>query len=273
MARHTLVEQRMVAAVGLLALGSGVGIALMLAQKFAVIGLALSLVSVAGVIWIYYSQFLGVYRALRDKRAYVGTNIKELLIIFSILLVVTTLSFSLYFSPPNIENPSIRSRLQFSTISPVKYPDSTTSNFNIEIKNVGTLTATKAITRASGILSDHYFSDSEVNAEMDKLIADIQRFQKVNRHGEIQLGQSVIITIPDGKKDNKAALEVTDNDLSNINSAKSVLYVFVAAEYEDEDKTNEEWRLEYCGYFVTTYVYWHYCPTWPSRVYRLTPSR
>jgi hypothetical protein len=103
MTRHTLEKPRVGAAVGLLALGSGLGIALMLAQKFALIGLALSLVSVAGVVWIYYRQFWGVYRALRDKRAYTGTNITELLIIFSILLVVTTLSLSLYFSPPNIE--------------------------------------------------------------------------------------------------------------------------------------------------------------------------
>jgi hypothetical protein len=147
MTRHTLVEPRVVAAVGLLALGSSVGIGLMLAQKFVLVGLALSLLSVAGVIWIYYTQFRDVYRSLRDKQAYTGNNIKELLIMFPILIVVTTLSFSLYFSPPNTENPSVRSRLEFSTIAPVKYPNSPTSNFNMEIKNAGNLAATKEITR------------------------------------------------------------------------------------------------------------------------------
>jgi hypothetical protein len=220
--RHTLVEPRVVAAVGLLALGSSVGIGLMLAQKFALVGLALSLVSVAGVIWIYNGQFFDVYRALIDKRAYTGTNIKELLIIFSISIVVTTLSLSLYFSPPNTDNPSIRSRLQFSTVSPVKYSNSATSVFNIEIKNVGNLTATKAITRAGGMLSDHILSEDKERAEMEKLIADIQRFQQVNRHSEIQQGQSAVITIPDLKKGDRTALEVTDDELSKINHAHPV---------------------------------------------------
>jgi hypothetical protein len=270
--RHTLVEPRVVAAVGLLALGSSVGIGLMLAQKFALVGLALSLASVAGVVWIYYSQFWDVYRALRDKEAYAGQNIKELLIIFSISIVVTTLSFSLYFSPPNTDNPSVRSRLQFDTISPVKYPNSAKSVFNTQIKNVGNLTATAAIIRTGGILSDHALSEDEERAEMGKLISDIQRVQKVNRRGEVQPGQAAVITIPDLKTDSRTGLEVTDDELSKINSANLFLYVFVAAEYADEDRTQDEWRLEYCAYFVTTYAYWHYC-TWPSRVYRLPPTR
>jgi hypothetical protein len=112
MTRHTLVEPRVVAAVGLLALGSSVGIGLMLAQKLALVGLALTPLSVAGVIWIYYTLFRDVYRALRDKQAYTGTNIKELLIIFPVLIAVTTLSFSLYFSPPNTENPAVRSSMR-----------------------------------------------------------------------------------------------------------------------------------------------------------------
>jgi hypothetical protein len=272
MTRHTLVEPRVGAAVGLLALGSSVGIGLMLAQKFALVGLALSLASVAGVIWIYYNQFQDVYRALRDKQAYYWRNIKQLLIILPISIVITTLSLSLYFSPPNYDNPSIRSRLQFRTVSPVKYPNSATSVFNVEIKNFGNLTATKAIIGTGGILSDHVLSEDEERAEMNKLISSMQRVKKINRRGEIQPEQSRVITIPNLRNDKLASLEVTDDELSKINSADLLLYVFVASEYADEDRNNEDWRLEHCGYFVTTFAYWHDC-AWPSRVYRLSPSR
>lgn len=64
MSRDTLVGPRVAAAVGLLALGSGVGITLMLAQKFPLVGLVLSLAAVSGVIWIYSGHFNVVYRSL-----------------------------------------------------------------------------------------------------------------------------------------------------------------------------------------------------------------
>ena len=94
----------------------------------------------------------------------------------------------------------------------------------------------------------------------------------MNRNGEVQPGQAAVITIPDLNKDNITALEATDDQLSKISSANLLLYVFVVVEYTDEDRSKEDWRLEYCGYFVTTYAYWHHC-AWPSRVYRLPPVR
>jgi len=50
---HPLVEPRLAAAVGLIALGSGLGIGMMLAKTLMLIGLAISLISFMGVIWIY----------------------------------------------------------------------------------------------------------------------------------------------------------------------------------------------------------------------------
>lgn len=269
MTRHTLLEPRVGAAISLLALGSGIGISLILAQKLALVGLALSLASVGGVIWIYYSKFFQVYRSLTERRVYSGTDGRELLLIFALLIVDATLSFSLYFSPPDTTNPSIRSNLEVNAVSPVKYPNETETDFNVEIKNVGNLAATNAIIRTGGMLANHVLSAEEERTEMNKLISDMQRIPKLNRHGEIQVGHSSIITIPDPKNEG-AALQATDGNLADINSGKLLLYVFVTSEYSDEYRHNEDWRQEYCGYFVATYAYWHNC-AWQSRVYRLPP--
>lgn len=269
MTRHTLLEPRVGAAISLLALGSGIGISLILAQKLALAGLALSLASVGGVIWIYYRKFFQVYRSLTERRAYGGTDGRELLLIFALLVVDATLSISLYFSPPDTTNPSIRSNLEINAVSPIKYPNDIKTDFNVEIKNVGNLSATKAITRTRGMLARHVLSAEEESMEMNKLISAMQRVPKANRQGEIRVGQSTIITIPDPTNEG-TALQATDSDLADINSGKLLLYVFVTAEYSDEYRNNEDWRLEYCGYFVTTYAYWHNC-AWQSRVYRLSP--
>jgi hypothetical protein len=268
MTRHTLLEPRVVAAVGLIALGISIGMGLILAQKFALVGLVLWLTSVGGVIWIYYSKFFQVYRSLTERRAYSGTDGRELLLIFVLLIVDTTLSFSLYFSPPDTTNPSIRSSLAVDSVSPVKYPNVKNTEFNVDIKNVGNLAATKAITETGGMLAGHVLSAEEERTEMNKLISAMQRVPKRNREGEIQVGQSSIITIPDPKNE-RIGLQATDGNLADINGGKLLLYVFVVAEYSDEYRNNEDWRLEYCGYFVTTYAYWHNCG-WRSRVYRMS---
>ena len=65
---HTLVEPRLVAAVGLVALGGGLGVALMLAHTLALLGLVISLASAAGVIWIYFAHLLEIYKALSKKK-------------------------------------------------------------------------------------------------------------------------------------------------------------------------------------------------------------
>ena len=75
---HTLVEPRLVAAVGLVALGGGLGVALMLAHTLVLLGLVISLASAAGVIWIYFAHLLEIYKALSKKTIYRGPSIKEI---------------------------------------------------------------------------------------------------------------------------------------------------------------------------------------------------
>jgi hypothetical protein len=219
MPRHTLLEPRVLAAVALFGLGGGIGIGLMLAHTFPLVGLLLSLASVAAVISLYYGHFHHLYRSLIDKRAYTGRNIKELLIIFPLLIVVTTLSFSLYFSPPSTDNPAVRSRLEFNTIQPVKYPNASNSVSNVQLKNVGTLTATRGITRTGGLLSNRVLSVDQERAEMNKLIFDMQQVSRINRQGQIQPGQAAIITIRDLNKSTDALLEADDNQLADIPAA------------------------------------------------------
>jgi hypothetical protein len=269
---HTLLEPRVLAAVGILGLGGSIGLSLLLAVQFALVGLLLSLASVAGVMWIYSGEFREVYSALIGRRAYAGAaNIIEILLIFTLAIVITTLSLSLYFSPPTTNNPSIRSRLEFDSVEPVKYPNRTYTVFNAQIKNEGPLTASESIISTGGLISKRLLSPDEERAAMNKLISDIQQVPKIKRQGEIQPTQLSILTIPDINTRSNAALEADDSQIAEISSGKLMLYVFVVSEYSDEGRNNANWRLEFCGYFLTTYAYWHNC-AWPSRVSRLPPS-
>jgi hypothetical protein len=95
---HTLVEPRLVAAVGLVALGGGLGVALMLAHTLVLLGLVISLASAAGVIWIYFAHLLETYRALSKKTIYRGPSIKEIAVAVAMVIVLVPLSIDLYFS-------------------------------------------------------------------------------------------------------------------------------------------------------------------------------
>ena len=72
--QHALVEPRLMAAVGLVALGSGTGIGLMLAHTLIAIGLTISLASALGVIWIYAQHWGAAYQRWRKPEYIQGCS-------------------------------------------------------------------------------------------------------------------------------------------------------------------------------------------------------
>ena len=86
--------------------------------------------------------------------------------------------------------PSVRSRLEFHTVSPVKYPNLTNTRFNVELRNTGAFVAKRVIIRSGGLLVNHALSDADERAKMDELISDMQDVPKANRKDEIEPGHS-----------------------------------------------------------------------------------
>jgi hypothetical protein len=221
---HTLVEPRLVAAVGLVALGGGLGVALMLAHTLVLLGLVISLASAAGVIWIYFVHLLEIYKALSKKTIYRGPSIKEIAVAVAMVIVLVPLSIDLYFSTAQPDYLA-RARLQYDHAFPMKDPRSSAQWINIQLQNAGTLPATRIVVGAIGKSSNEAFAPEVEKKEMDDLRV------KVNatippKENTILPNHSAVITLPD--------LNVTDADLEAINQGKLVLNIFLIATYEDE---------------------------------------
>ena len=262
---HPLVEPRLVAAVGLIALGGGLGVGLMLAHTLILLGLLLCLASAASVVWIYFRHLLRMYKSLSNKSVYSGPSVKEISVAVIMVIVIVPLAFYLYFSA---ERPDYlaRARLQFDSAAPFKDPNSSNQWINVQMRNTGSLAGTGVLIRAEGKLTDSAAVSSEYErTEMDRLRDEIRKLPTPNNQ-EVQPSNTTIWTLLN--------VLLTDADLSNINSAKRALYVFVVANYEDEAIEGKGyWVMEFCGYFIATFSFWHTCPLEPNRIFRVDGPR
>jgi hypothetical protein len=261
---HTLVEPRLVAAVGLVALGGGIGIALMLAHTLVLLGLVISLAAAGGVLWIYFAHIVEVYKALSKNTIYRGPSIKEISVALAMVIVLVPLAIDLYLSRARPDNLA-RARLQYDRAFPVKDPRTSAQWVNFELKNSGTLAAKRAVVGAIGKLSSASFAVEAAKKEMDDLRAKVVETVPPAENTVLP-DHSAIITFPN--------LSITDADIDAINQGKSALNVFVVATYEDEAFEGEGyWITEFCGYYILTLSYWHNCTLVPERVYRVQGSR
>jgi hypothetical protein len=261
---HTLVEPRLVAAVGLVALGGGIGIALMLAHTLVFLGFVISLTAAGGVIWIYSAHLVEVYKALSSNTIYRGPNIKEISVALAMVLVFVPLAVYLYFAHARPDYLA-RGRLQYDHAFPVKDPRTSEQWVNFELKNSGTLAATRAVVGAIGKLSSATLAAEAAKKEMDDLRAEVFA-STPPKESTILPHHSAVITFPN--------LSITDADIDAINQGKSTLNVFIVTTYEDEALEGEGyWVTEFCGYYILTLSYWHNCTLVPERVYRMQGLR
>jgi low temperature requirement protein LtrA len=93
---HPLVEPRVVAAIGAVALGCGIGFGLMLAKQLILIGLVLSLMSAVAMLWIYWKYIAKSYQALKNKEIYDGVGVAELTVAIGIIIAIILLSVPIY---------------------------------------------------------------------------------------------------------------------------------------------------------------------------------
>jgi hypothetical protein len=264
--RHPLAEPRFGAAVGLVALGGGIGISLMLAHTLPLLGLIISILAALGVISLYYKSIVRIYKLLANHNIYrTRPHIVEILVALSLVIVLVPLSLSLYFTkmPPDYFT---LARLEFSKLQPTIDPNSPRRLMNVILDNGGVLTATHVAMELRGKISDHVpISPAEEKSEMDKLRAAVKRVT-ASSFFEVLPKKVTMKTIPD--------LTLSDADIENILHAHLALYFYIVANYDDEALDGKGyWVTEVCGYFVGTFDYWHNCASQPPRIFRVDTPR
>jgi len=95
---HLLLQPRVLAAVGLAALGTGLGVGLMIAKTMIFVGLLISLSSAVAILWLYWSDFFNAFNSLRTRTVYTGLRVAELAIPLGVIIVIVPISLSVYFA-------------------------------------------------------------------------------------------------------------------------------------------------------------------------------
>jgi hypothetical protein len=136
---HPLEGQRVAAAIALGALGFA-GIGLMLAKVLIEIGLAISLLCSAGIIWLYYRHFCIACGAFVRKTTYDGIPKTELLIAILIVAISLPTSIAVYFAETKAEPLLNRAFMTLYSVSS-EYKGPNTWFLKVATRNIGNLTA------------------------------------------------------------------------------------------------------------------------------------
>lgn len=270
---HALVAPRIVAAVGLVALGAGLGMGLMLAKTYILVGFLLSITSVLGVVWIYFQHLRAVYRSIERKEIYNGPSAKELAVAVLIIFVIGPLSVLLYLNASNSETDVFENRalMQFSKFIVLPYGNTKNGYFNISLVNEGGLEVTNFVARVRGkhVTGGKWLPEEEENSIMLELLNQVKQGIRSSNQNTIMSGKGVMFTL---KLNDNDAMVLSDKEIASVDDGRSLLYAFAVMAYQDSRTVESDswWVLEFCGYNTAKQVFWHYCGGNHNRVYRVT---
>jgi hypothetical protein len=211
---HVLLQPRMIAAVGFIALAS-LGISLMLARILIIPGLLISLASAAGIVWIYEKPLLASYRAISSRIPYRGPPLTELLIVMAMVIILVIISTSVFSIVLIQEPPAGHASLELSGPAFVKIPRSAATGFiNFTLRNTGSLTAENLNILMRGHLVTSLIDTSKLKDELSSMQAAfdvLDRKRAAVMHPQIQPGSGAVITLEDTEPDRlvKLMLETT----------------------------------------------------------------
>lgn len=253
---HPLVEPRLVAAVGLIALGAGVGVGLMLARILVVLGLILALVSAIGVLSIYWKHFGHLYTCLKKKQRYDGPGLIELLIAVVMITVVTVIAPVIYLNVQAEEIILNRAEIRLDGLSFQKLPGSSDSSIFVQFTNRGSLTLSNGAMISKAFLVSGLLTPEKIKATLDELDGQLREpahGQKATIADTVS-GSTIIITVPD--------FLLTDAQRDTVLSGESALYIFYAFYYQDDAiKSKGYWHGKSCTYFTYGQKFYHNCAT------------
>jgi hypothetical protein len=275
---HVLLNPRLIAAVGLIALGGGIGITLMTARILIYVGLAISLTSAAGVFWIYGKHLLRAYRAIGNRIPYRGPQVAELLVAATFAVVLAAVSVAVFSLVIITEPPSGRAILQAGPPEFVKIPSDAPAGFiNVKLRNTGNLSVENANILMTGrIISPADITMELLNSEMSALMSALDEVEKRRpakspMYPQIHPGSAAVITLEDVRADQwRKLLEtnvnrdltfpVTDDQWKDFQQGKLSIFVLYAAKFEDEaHRGTSYWKVSHCMWFRGTVAFSHTC--------------
>lgn len=271
---HVLLQTRVIATVGLIALGGGIGLALILARILIYPGLAISLASAGSVFWIYAKYLRRAYRSIGSRIPYKGPPVSELLVASGMAVVLVAVSMSAFSVAFIKEPPAGRAVLEAGGPELVKIPSSSQSGFiNISLRNAGTLPADKASILMAGHVSASDMSVANLDDEMNALATALEEVEKDGcLHPQIRPGSAAVITLEDVgptqwagliesmSKPSDMTILVTDAQWNDFQQGMLAIYVLYVAKYEDEAHNGSSyWSARHCMYFRGTTAFSHNC--------------
>jgi hypothetical protein len=241
--RHVLLQTRTIAAVGLISVGGGIGLALMLARTLISVGFAVALASELAVFWIYGDALRSLYRAVTKRIPYRGPGLIELALSSFVSVLMIGISIAV-FSIALAEQPA----------------------------NVGNLSAERLNLVAMGHVRGELILTETLNKEGHALEDARRQFAQANPPSAYQLRPAIgsVISLQDidpstfpdilAKKIARPDfIQLTDEQWRAFGDGKSYIYVLSAASYEDDAHPGAHWSTSSCFYFIATTEFWHTC--------------
>lgn len=251
---HPLSGQRSSTALTFAGLGGTFGIGLMIGRVLAPVGLAISLLSAALIVWLYIKPFRLAYQALRTQGRFRG-NAQELFLAAGLVVLIVGLAVPVFIVVTAQEFNPNRARYTYETIVPVKEPGKSVSYFNLSIKNAGTLSANHQYTTVAGKFAEGgAITDADIEVAYKELYSRLKTGRQFDHSTvQVQPSNSVVVTIP--------GVLLSDQDWGRVTDGQALLYFFIAILYDDEllASAGYTWLFEQCGYYVLTTSYYHNC--------------
>lgn len=257
---HPFLEMRFLAVCTLVALGAGVGIALMLAKILVLLGLILALASAVGGFSIYARHYYNVYTTIKNKRKYQGPGAIELLVSFAVIVVVTVISPIVYFANADEELQLNKAELRLVGIEPFKPAGSDLVLINVRWKNAGTLAATNTRIALIGVLWNGQNPIGDTKPSLASVEKTLEETRNSNT-SDIFSQDIMILTVPN--------LSLLDQEWNAVQQGSASLYVFYSLEYQDDAiRKKGHWHSNFCAWFTYRQNFYHNCG--PNHLERIT---
>jgi hypothetical protein len=259
---HPLIEPRFVGALGIVAFGGGVGLALMLARILLIWGLTISLLCAATVIWIYAEHFRAAYRALKRREPYSGAPPKELVAVIVMLVFLVPISLSVYFSMSKEEESINRPIMDIYNVVRNKVYDDKDNRISVIVTNVGNIAAKKTNFLALGVITEKQLEKETIRDKLNSMVNVLReidsQFEIDNNQMQPSSGYRITIQSADVdelltlyEKGEQKPFLLSDEDAKRLKDGSIYIYIFFAGTFSDAILSDKAyWAYGSCRFYA-----------------------
>jgi hypothetical protein len=277
---HLLLQPRVLAAVGLAALGTGLGVGLMIAKTMIFVGLLISLSSAVAILWLYWSDFFNAFNSLRTRTVYTGLRVAELAIPLGVIIVIVPISLSVYFAVSQEEPIKNKPNITLERYNP---DPATFIRLALTIANTGSMPAHDFQGILAGEVLDKLLDEAALSAifsKLDVLINQLDNNTAKQHKPSLDVGHPEVIHAYDVNKINVLsdfeAARVNDNllhlsvtDWPRVLAGNRVLYMFLFIRYIDDNIDGHAyWQQYICAFYTGAEPYYHRCADGEPQIVR-----